>query len=780
LKSINPITKKVIIAIIITSATVHLLTLIIGQSVLVNWRLEQVPFHSAIEISGSVIAFFVAYMLVLLERNNRGTSYNYVIAGALIAMGVLDGFHSIVPKGQLFVWLHSSATFLGGIIFLCIYFPKSWRDKFSSRWLLFVLLCSFSFAIISSVYSNKLPIMADQSGFTSIAVFLNVIGGCMLLTSAIKLLITYRQTKKTDDLLFVLHCTMFGFAAIMFQQSVLWDVSWWGWHILRFLAYGVALWFALANEVLVNLQIKDSRDALNEEVEIKSAQLTQASHLLKMNQAQQNAIFRCLTDAIIVCDKAGNIIFFFQPAQKMFGYSEAEVEHKNINQLLEFPSNEAQKPLRKISVIDDVFLGETQELIAIHKTEKELSVEMLINEVEFNNQANTVAVIRDISVRKKYESELKRAKEQADTANQAKSLFLANTSHEIRTPMNGVYGNLQLLEKERLTITGQGYLERAIYSTRRLMAIIDDILDISKIEAGKLAIEEVEFSLSKLVESITSDIIHAAKRKYISFKPMLNVEHDIWLGDPNRIRQILLNITSNAVKFTDSGSVVLSITYIESTKELVFIVTDTGIGMNEYALEKLFNPFEQADDSTTRKYGGTGIGMSITYALVSLMNGKINVASEEDNGTTFTVRLPVLKGIKALPLKNETKINQLELNNKTILLAEDNRINQTIVKAMLGDTGVTMKIVANGIEAIDMAKALTPDLILMDIEMPKIDGIKACKVIKKIMPNVPIIALTANVMSDDIEKYLDAGFNGIVGKPIELDVLLKAIDSSIT
>ncbi|MFB0999458.1 MAG: response regulator, partial [Colwellia sp.] len=183
---------------------------------------------------------------------------------------------------------------------------------------------------------------------------------------------------------------------------------------------------------------------------------------------------------------------------------------------------------------------------------------------------------------------------------------------------------------------------------------------------------------------------------------------------------------------------------------------------------------------TTRNYGGTGIGMSITYALVSLMNGKINVASEEDNGTTFTVRLPVLKGIKALPLKNETKINQLKLNNKTILLAEDNRINQTIVKAMLGDTGVTMKIVANGIEAIDMAKALTPDLILMDIEMPKIDGIKACKVIKKIMPNVPIIALTANVMSDDIEKYLDAGFNGIVGKPIELDVLLKAIDSSIT
>jgi PAS domain S-box-containing protein len=769
----------VIITIIIISAIVHLLTLILAQSVLINWRWEQVPFHSAIEISGSVIAFFVAYMLVLLERNNRGTSYNYVIAGALIAMGVLDGLHSIVPKGQLFVWLHSSATFLGGIFFLCIYFPKFWRDKFSSRWLLFVLLFSFSFAITSIIYSNKLPVMADQSGFTPIAIFLNVVGGCLLLISAIKLFFTYKKTKKTDDLLFVLHCTMFGFAAIMFQQSVLWDVSWWGWHILRFLAYGVALWFALANEVLVNLQIKDSRDALNEEVEIKSAQLNQASHLLKMNQAQQNAIFRCLTDAIIVCDKSGNIVFFFQPAQRLFGFSAEEAQQKNINQLLIFPSNGVQKPLKQMSVIDDVFLGETKELIAIHKTGHELPVEMLISEVELNEQVNTVAVLRDISVRKKYELELKRAKELADTANQAKSVFLANTSHEIRTPMNGVYGNLQLLEKEQLTLTGQSYLEKAIYSTRSLMIIIDDILDISKIEAGKLSIEEVAFSLSQLVESITSDFTISAQKKSIYFKTILNVEHDTWLGDPVRLRQILLNITSNAVKFTNSGSVVLSISYTENTQKLVFTVTDTGIGMSEQALEKLFSRFEQADDSTTRKYGGTGIGMSITYALISLMKGQIEVASEENKGTTCTVRLPILKGAKALILKNEPKATRLQLKNKTILVAEDNRINQTIVKSMLADTGATVKIAVNGIEAIDMTKALIPNLILMDIQMPKLDGIKACKVIKKIMPNLPIIALTANVMSDDIEKYIEAGFNSIVGKPIELDVLLKAIESSL-
>ncbi len=618
--------------------------------------------------------------------------------------------------------------------------------------------------------------MVDQSGFTPFAIFLNVIGGCLLLTSAIKLFFTYKNTKKTDDLLFVLHCTMFGSAAIMFQQSVLWDVSWWGWHILRFLAYGVALWFALANDLLVNLQIKD---ALNEEVETKSAQLDEASQLLKMNQAQQNAIFRCLTDAIIVCDKAGNVIFFSQPAQKLFGFSTEEVKRKNINQLLRLPKSESQQRLRKMSVIDKFFLRENQELIAIHKTGYELPVEMLISEVELNEQVNMVAVIREISARKKYESELKHAKKQADIANQAKSAFLANTSHEIRTPMNGVYGNLQLLEKEQLTSKGQVYLDKAIYSTKNLMTIINDILDISKIEAGKLSIEKIEFSLPKMVENIASDLSIAAVNKSISFSANVNVEHDIWLGDPIRIRQILLNIAANAVKFTESGTVALSISYVESIKELVFIVTDTGIGMNEKALKQLFNRFEQADDSITRKYGGTGIGLSITYALVNLMQGKIDVTSEENKGTTFTVRLPILKGIKPLPQKNETKVTQIELKNNTILVAEDNPINQAIVKAMLANTGANVEIAVNGMEAIDKTSELKPDLILMDIQMPKLDGIEACKMIKNLRPELPIIAFTANVMSEDIENYKAVGFDGYVGKPIELDVLLGVIGAHL-
>ena len=772
---INPLTRKVIVSIIIVSALVHLLSLFLAHTLLNYWRWQQVPFHSTIEVAGSVIAFFVVYMLLTLEVKNKGTSFNYVIASALVAMGILDAIHAMVPVGQLFVWLHSSATFFGGLFFLMLYLPQRWLIKLNNKWLLFVVLFTLCYAALSMAFAEMLPIMADDNGFSQTAIVLNVSGGVALIAAAIKLFLSYRSRGKTDDLLFVLHCTMFGLAAIMFQQSMLWDISWWGWHLLRFFAYGVALWFALANESMINAQIAAARDKLNVEVEHTSAQLSDAAKQLKITQAQQYAVYKHLTDGIVVCDPNGMIKFFSSSAERLFERCSEQVLGTDIRSLVSQQHGQADVLARE-------FFGVSREFSTDTASTQALPLELVITQVELEGEINLLIVVREISARKSYEQELKAAKEQADSANQAKSAFLANTSHEIRTPMNGVYGNLQLLANEELSSQAKGYLDNAIYSSKSLMTVINDILDISKVEAGAMQIENVTFNLPELIANTLTETNQAAKKKAISFQSINNIEHDSWLGDPVRIRQVLLNIISNAIKFTKSGAVVVAISYLEKVRQLVVIVTDTGIGMSPEALDKLFVRFEQADSSITRDYGGTGIGMSITYALVKLMGGNIEVASEQGHGSTFTVRIPLEKVCSQANIEACTDVTseeaeqaQLDLTGINILVAEDNRINQAIAKAMLTETGANIHIANNGLEAISIAQQHKPSLVLMDIQMPELDGISACKQLKTQFDGLPIIAFTANVMTYDIQSYQQAGFDGYLGKPLERQQLLATI-----
>ncbi|WP_206483321.1 ATP-binding protein [Thalassotalea sp. G2M2-11] len=761
MNTINPITRKVIISIILVSAIVHLSVLALAQTILEDWRWQQVPFHSAIEVAGSIIAFFVVYMLLILEKKGRGTSYNYVIAGALSAMGILDLVHAIVPSGQLFVWLHSNATFVGGLLFFAMALPDKWRDKLKKTWLVSVIFITVTYAILSIALSSKLPLMVNQSGFTPIATFLNIAGGIGLLAAALKLYLTYLMHRKTDDLLFVLHCTMFGMAAIMFEQSVLWDISWWGWHLLRLLAYGVALWFAFANESIINEKVKRARDHLNKQVALTTKQL-------RISKEQQTAVFRCLTDGIMVCNHQGIIKFFSPSAQQLFGYQHQQVLGKNIDQII-------QPITPDDNIFEEKFFGLAREFSASTPSHRAFPIELIVSEVNLDGEMNYVLVTREISARKAYERELKQAKEQADKANKAKSAFLANTSHEIRTPMNGVYGNLQLLAQEPLSTQAKTYLDNAIYSTKSLMTVINDILDFSKIEAGKLSLSLHTFNLKELLDKTLSEIFLSAKDKAISFKAINHIEHEHWIGDADRIRQVLLNIGSNAIKFTRSGAVVISTSYVEKLGQLVIIVTDTGIGMTQETVDNLFARFEQADNSITRRYRGTGIGMSITYSLIELMGGEIEVSSEPDVGSTFTVKIPIEKDLSEDSQTLEIENKQYDLSEKVILVAEDNRINQTIVKTMLADAGANIVLANNGKEALFAVDKRVPDLILMDIQMPELDGISACKQIKVMYPDLPVIALTANVMSYDVKAYEQAGFDGYVGKPIEHQLLMTTI-----
>lgn len=368
-------------------------------------------------------------------------------------------------------------------------------------------------------------------------------------------------------------------------------------------------------------------------------------------------------------------------------------------------------------------------------------------------------------------SALTQSKQQSEKYARLKSEFLANMSHEVRTPLNGIFGTLQLLDKELTTDNSRDLLKKAIYSVRSLNSIVNDILDISKMEEGKLTIESVPFGLRELMEVTLTDVSMVAHAKGISFSYNNHCENDEWIGDPVRIKQIIDNLVSNAIKFTEVGEVVLIISESNTPPGIVVKINDTGIGMTTEEQEKLFQRFEQADGSITRKFGGTGLGMPITQQLVHLMNGDISLSSTKQKGSEFTVFIPLKIAKPSLSPCRRQNLAEVNLNDKNVLIIEDNEINMLIISEAIRNLGTEPATAENGEIGVDLFKDKDYDIVLMDIQMPVLDGIEACKIMKAYKPHIPVIALTANVMSEDKATYIATGFDGVMGKPLELSEL---------
>ena len=366
------------------------------------------------------------------------------------------------------------------------------------------------------------------------------------------------------------------------------------------------------------------------------------------------------------------------------------------------------------------------------------------------------------------------AKLAAENAAQSKSDFLANMSHEIRTPMNAILGGLQLLENTSLPDELRAVLKNASYSGQSLLTIINDILDYSKIDSNQLQLEKASFSLTEVLDSITYDLDSLVSEKRIGFTVNKDESYnEYWMGDLVRVKQIILNLSSNAVKFTDKGSVKINASSkVFEGKEAIYLeVVDSGIGMSKEVTEHIFERFTQADSSTTRKYGGTGLGMSITISLVKMMGGEIDIQSKQGLGTTVTIKLPLPKANNIADKAPKKSFKAPNLKGKKILIAEDNNINQVLIKAMMAKTNADITIVENGLLAFEAVQLELFDLVFMDIHMPVMDGIEANQQIKTILPNLPIIALTANVMDKDVKHYYQQGFIFHVPKPIDINEL---------
>ena len=415
-------------------------------------------------------------------------------------------------------------------------------------------------------------------------------------------------------------------------------------------------------------------------------------------------------------------------------------------------------------------------------------------------------VANDITERKKYDAALTIAKEQADSANIAKSEFLANMSHEIRTPLNGIMGMMQLLSTTGLSPEQEKFVHLGSMSAKRLTQLLSDILDLSSIDASKLIIQEKEFSLHDICSSINDLFMLPAREKGIdfdcSFDPSLPVKI---IGDDTRLQQILFNLVGNAVKFTESGSVSLNISPItqpDNDKVHVFFsISDTGEGIAEDKLNKLFQPFSQADGSMTRKYQGAGLGLVIVQRLIGMMEGNITVKSAPGHGTTVNVVLPFKMPEKKIsqPVQ-KTRRSSRKTGSLNILLAEDDSLNQIFIKRILEKQGQTVTLAKNGQEAVDLLQTQDFDCILMDIQMPVMTGLEATKMIRSQESEVrsqksetgdgtsdlqtsgfspqpsrriPIIAVTAHTQPGDRESFLEAGMDDYIGKPVSLEDFQK-------
>lgn len=542
---------------------------------------------------------------------------------------------------------------------------------------------------------------------------------------------------------------------------------------------------------------------------------------LRDSEAQHRAVVATAVDGIIIIDGLGTVRIYNPACEEMFGFVADEVVGRNVKMLMPstffdehdtYLQNYAKTGHRKI-------IGIGREVIGKRKDGKTFPVELSVGEMSMGGSAFFVGILRDITQKKISDAALQRsrtelqervaeleasrdnlqrqevelaalaqqanqARQAADLANQAKSEFLATMSHEVRTPMNAIIGFAHLLCDAGLPVPYSDHARMIEEAGESLMTILNDILDLSKIEAGRLEIDAEPFSPAQVVSTMNELCLAPAKEKALHLH--VDAAEDIpatVIGDGQRVRQVLLNLVNNAIKFTNVGSVHVTVTAEQLQGKRVnlrYEVRDTGIGIPADKQSMIFEAFTQADSSTRRRFGGTGLGLSICRTLVHAMEGEIGVVSEEGRGSTFWFTISCEEVERALEPKSESGLRaETDEASLSILVAEDNPLNQVMIRTVLEAVGHRVHLVETGLQALNAVSDANYDLVLMDISMPEMDGVQATRQIRQLegtASQIPIIALTANAMKGDREKFISAGMSDYLSKPINVRELLLTIE----
>jgi PAS domain S-box-containing protein len=504
---------------------------------------------------------------------------------------------------------------------------------------------------------------------------------------------------------------------------------------------------------------------------------------IRRSEKRYRDLFNYSQALICTHDMSGRLLAINPEIAKTLGYAEDEMLGRKIQ---EFIPNEYRmkfeeeyiKSIRDTATVNGVFCVENKNGTKIFLLYRNYRVE------EPGLEPYVIGFSQDVTDRIKMEKELRMAKQVTDNVARAKESFLAHMSHEIRTPMNGILGIASLLSKTHLDKQQRNYLKMIQEAAGNLLVIVNDILDLEKIVAGKLQMERIAFKIVDKIATTSQSFIYKAEEQELGLIFQNSIPADLVVkGDPYRLSQVLNNILSNALKFTEQGHINISTALAERTDDsaiVEIIISDTGIGISESRLQSIFEPFEQADAAISRKYGGTGLGLTISKNMIEMQGGELMVQSKEGKGSAFTIRIPYHLSLEAMQENdNEQEIDYKSLGAKRILVAEDVELNQYLARHILESWDFEVAIAVNGREAIDLLLKESFDCILMDVQMPEMDGIEATQRIRKlpdpVKSTIPIIALTANALKGDSEKYLAAGMNDYLAKPFNEETLFRVI-----
>jgi PAS domain S-box-containing protein len=616
-------------SIIAASAVVHVTSLLLGQTILSEWRWQQYPVHSSIEMIGALIALEVARQLISLEGHKDGGSYNTQIAAALIGMGILDGAHALVLAGNCFVWLHSIATFVGGLLFSLIWLPSQWPLWHRHRWPLTILAGSVLVAATSLAIPDHLPTVVQQTGFSPLAEFLNVGGGILLLAAGGRLFQTWLSGRNQDDLLFCLHCSLFGAAAIMFEQSTLWDLPWWGWHILRLMAYLVAYLFVLRSHARAyERQITMRRELQDFQTTLDAAPV-----------------------GILIADDNGLIKYANSSLLDNFGWSRDRLLGQPVEALIPAPLKQRHVAHRESFMKQPVqrLMQTTGTLFAMNAHGHEFPVEVGLSPLPLVEGTYVLATVSDISDRWKAEQErdaktqalaaevrLRQQSEQKlTTSNEALQQFAYAASHDMQEPLRAIAGYCELLQEQygsRVDDRGRGFIQHAVDGAHRLQQLIEDLLEYSRVNTRGDAFATLE--THSVVDEALSNLSQAVKEA--SAEVIVNDLPPV-LGDRSQLVRVFQNLIGNAIKFQGERPPKITVSGRQKDDKVALTVCDNGIGIPPEYRNRIFMIFQRLH--TRKAYPGTGMGLAICKHIIDRHGGRITVEPADGGGSLFTVHL---------------------------------------------------------------------------------------------------------------------------------------------